>query len=308
MLLTTCVRVCVHTKTTGNPIVTLDMPSRNKDYRFTSHEFMHDNFENLAGALPVICSEISHLEVTTSTMDVAWDLASNGAPDGTVVIADHQSAGRGRHDRTWVSKPAQDILCSVVLRPRVSLAGELLMLAALSVADVAKDFGLDAGIKWPNDVQISGKKLAGVIAESKTGPNPSGDVSVPDERITAVIGIGLNVNFDPASEKEAAPESTSLATALGREVDRRHVFEALMRKLDNHYSSITAGGSIVPAWRERLTTLGREVAIASGKQGEPANLKGLAHDVDSIGRLIVRDENGRDWPVSAGEVTVRSIS
>lgn len=247
------------------------------------------------------------MEMTTSTMDVAWELARDGAPDGTVVIADRQSAGRGRHDRSWVSGQAQDILCSVVLRPRVALAGELLMLAALAAADVAAGFGIDAGIKWPNDVQVSGKKLAGVIAESKTGPESGAQDDSLAEHITAVIGIGLNVNFDPASAIESAPDSTSLATELGRDFDRQDVFQRLMQSLDTHYSSITAGGTVVPVWRERLTTLGREVTIASGKPDEPAELTGLAHDVDSIGRLIVRDENGRDWPVSAGEVTVRSI-
>ncbi len=234
-------------------------------------------------------------------------MARDDAADSTVVIADHQSEGRGRYDRSWVSKKSQDILCSVVLRPRVALAGELLMLAALAAADVASSFGITAGIKWPNDVQVQGKKLAGVIAESVTGPADEA-LAGDDNRITAVIGIGLNVNFDPSSEKEAAPDATSLSTELGRQLDRADVFERLIRSLDTHYSSITAGGSVVPAWREKLTTLGREVTVVGGKPGDTTNLHGLAHDVDSSGRLIVRDENGRDWPVSAGEVTVRDIT
>ncbi|HJP28335.1 MAG TPA: biotin--[acetyl-CoA-carboxylase] ligase, partial [Dehalococcoidia bacterium] len=131
---------------------------------------MENRFEILAGSFSLIGSQISHLDVTASTMDVAWDSARDGAPDGSVIIADHQSAGRGRHDRDWVSKQGQDILCSVVLRPRVALAGELLMIAALAVTDVANGYGIETGIKWPNDVQVAGKKLAGVIAESKTGP------------------------------------------------------------------------------------------------------------------------------------------
>ncbi len=276
---------------------------------------MNQNFENLAGSLSVIGSLITHLEVTTSTMDVAWKLSKAGSPDGTVVIADHQSAGRGRYDRTWVSKQGQDILCSVILRPRVSLAGELLMLAALATADVAEAYGVDAGIKWPNDVQIAGKKLAGVIAESKTGSQPDNhdiwsennkpDMSV--DGITAVIGIGLNVNFDPSKESILAPKSTSLSAELGREVDRTEVFKQLMQTLDTRYAYITAGGSVVPAWRDRLTTLGRKVTIRNGKSDDSKDLRGVAHDVDSIGRLIVRDENGRDWPVSAGEVTVQDI-
>jgi len=270
---------------------------------------MNRSYEKYAGTLSTIGAQITHLDVTTSTMDVAWEMASDGAPDGTVVIADHQSAGRGRHDRSWISKDAQDILCSVILRPRVALAGELLMLAALAAADVTAEFGVDVGIKWPNDVQAGKdrKKLAGVIAESRTGPQSEDDLEETADRITAVIGIGLNVNFDPASAAGSAPDSTSLATELGREIDREDVFQRLMQALDTHYSTITAGGTVVPAWRDRLTTLGREVTIASGKPNDPVELSGLAHDVDSIGRLIVRDENGRDWPVSAGEVTVRDV-
>jgi BirA family biotin operon repressor/biotin-[acetyl-CoA-carboxylase] ligase len=282
---------------------------------------MKPNFEKTAGLFSVVGARINHLDMTTSTMDVAWELARGGAADGTVVIADHQSAGRGRYDRSWVSTQGQDVLCSVVLRPRVALAGELLMLAALAVTDVAESFGIDVGIKWPNDVQVNGKKLAGVIAESVTGPrrgagsdlgeNSSGkseqQSSMDVDRIAAVIGIGLNVNMDPESQKNAAPGSTSLAVELDRTVDRLDVFERLLRSLDSHYAAISAGGTVVPDWRDKLTTLGREITVVGGSPGDSTKLHGLAHDVDSIGRLIVRDENGRDWPVSAGEVTVRDI-
>jgi biotin-(acetyl-CoA carboxylase) ligase len=85
------------------------------------------------------------------------------------------------------------------------------------------------------------------------------------------------------------------------------VFERLLRSLDSHYAAISAGGTVVPDWRDKLTTLGREITVVGGSPGDSTKLHGLAHDVDSIGRLIVRDENGRDWPVSAGEVTVRDI-
>jgi biotin-(acetyl-CoA carboxylase) ligase len=99
------------------------------------------------------------------------------------------------------------------------------------------------------------------------------------------------VNFDPSTEPDAAPESTSLSRELGRVVDRKEVFLELMRALESGYSAITSGDSIVPKWRNRLTTLGREVTIASGMPGDSIDLQGVAHDVDSIGRLIVRDEN-----------------
>lgn len=285
---------------------------------------MKSDFESLArqthGPGRTVGSVIRHFATVTSTMDVAWDLANEGAVDGTVVVADHQTAGRGRFDRSWVSDSARDILCSVVLRPRVSVAGELLMLAALAVVDVAQAFGIEAGIKWPNDVQVAGKKLAGVIAESVTGPATSeagvGAGAGPDvdpvqdigpEHILTVIGIGLNVNFDFSKYPDAAHMPTSINAELGREVDRLAVFDKLLQALGRHYLELLAGGSVLPAWREKLTTLGRTVTVASGDQKTSTNLVGLAHDIDSSGRLIVRDADGRDWPVSAGEVTVQNI-
>ena len=245
-----------------------------------------------------------------STMDLAWEMAREGAPDGTVIIADEQSAGRGRYKRSWISEGAEDILCSIVLKPRLSLVPELLMVAALACVDVTENYGLTSGLKWPNDVQINGRKLAGVIAESKY------EYQLTDEwnsrqpaigSVIAVIGIGLNVNLNPMDHTEISGISTSLSVELDRTVDRAEVFETLIHSVDRHYSYILSGGTVLPAWREKLTTLGREVTVAQGEPGSLPELNGLAMDVDSIGRLIVRDENQRDWPVSSGEVTIREI-
>ena len=245
-----------------------------------------------------------------STMDLAWEMAREGAPDGTVIIADEQSAGRGRYKRSWISEGAEDILCSIVLKPRLSLVPELLMVAALACVDVTENYGLTSGLKWPNDVQINGRKLAGVIAESKYEYQLTGEWNSHQPAIgsvIAVIGIGLNVNLNPMDHTEISGISTSLSVELDRTVDRAEVFETLIHSVDRHYSYILSGGTVLPAWREKLTTLGREVTVAQGEPGSLPELNGLAMDVDSIGRLIVRDENQRDWPVSSGEVTIREI-
>ena len=275
---------------------------------------MSENFENLSGSLGLIGCEIIHIDQTTSTMEDAWGLVITGAPEGAVVIADVQSDGRGRHGRKWVSKKSHDILCSVILRPRVSLASELLMVAALAVTDVANSYGLKSGIKWPNDIQVSGKKLAGVIAESKTGPDIAAENSIPVvadtvhlDHITAVIGIGLNVNFDPSTETHSAPFATSLASELGANLDRSEVFQKLLIALDAHYSKIIAGDTVLQLWRNQLTTLGHKVTVVSGNSVEKNTLVGTALDVDATGRLIVQDDYGKDWHVAAGEVTVTSI-
>ncbi len=250
-----------------------------------------------------------------STMDLAWEMARGGTPEGTVIIADEQSAGRGRYKRSWISEGAEDILCSIVLKPRLSLVPELLMIAALACVDVTENYGLTSGLKWPNDVQINGRKLAGVLAESITGTG-SANYTVPSSisrsdseptGVIAVIGIGLNVNLNPVDHTEIRGISTSLSVELDRTVDRAEVFETLIHSVDRHYSYIWSGGTVLPAWREKLTTLGREVTVAHNKFGSLPELNGLAMDVDSIGRLIVRDENQRDWPVSSGEVTIREI-
>ncbi len=277
---------------------------------------MKNDFEGFAGTFRdsgrIVGLKIHHFTTVTSTMDVAWDLAKKGVVEGTVVVADHQSVGRGRFDRSWVSREGRDILCSIVLRPRVSLASELLMLAALAVVEVAESFGIHAGIKWPNDVEVAGKKLAGVIAESVSGPEVLGsrtalDVGSAPEHLVAVIGIGLNVNSGRSDYADAGLNPTSLSTELGKRIDRLMVFDKLLRSIDKHYSELSAGGSVVSAWRKKLTTLGRMVTIVSKNAGRTTKLHGLAHDVDSVGRLIVRDADGRDWPVAAGEVTVQEI-
>ena len=108
-------------------------------------------YEGLEGSFHTVGNVVRYLPVTTSTMDVAWDLAVNGAPDGTFIVTDHQTSGRGRHARGWVSEVGEDVLCSVVLRPRVALAGELLMIAALAVVEGGRPFiiGPLVALLWP---------------------------------------------------------------------------------------------------------------------------------------------------------------
>jgi biotin-(acetyl-CoA carboxylase) ligase len=168
---------------------------------------------------------------------------------------------------------------------------------------------------------VAGKKLAGVIAESVYGPvaherdqsnDPGPDCESQDqnaaEHVLAVIGIGLNVNFNLTGYEGTMPDPTSISAELGGQVDRVVVLKRLLRSLDGHYSELSAGGTIVPAWRAKLTTLGKMVTITSGSPGGSTKMHGLAHDVDSIGRLIVRDADGRNWPVSAGEATLQDTS
>lgn len=225
-----------------------------------------------------------------STMDEARRAGLDGEPEGLVVLADAQTAGRGRMDRSWVSPPGRDLLLSVLFRPPPAAAPQLPMLAGLAVAQTLDALAIRRpALKWPNDVRIGGKKIAGVLSEMEHGPAGS----------FAVVGIGLNVNMDPAAAPEIAGIATSLRAVNGRDAVRRDVLLLLLGELDSLYARVRAGESLVGPWSERLETLGRQVVVKWG--GE--TVRGLAEGVDEQGRLLVRDHTGRLRELPAGEVT-----
>jgi BirA family biotin operon repressor/biotin-[acetyl-CoA-carboxylase] ligase len=268
-----------------------------------------DNFESLSGHFHVVGSSIQHKESTDSTMNDAWELATDQGTHGAVVVADHQTQGRGRHAREWVSARADDILVSIVMKVRPAIAHELLMISSLAVLNVVDAHGIKGSIKWPNDVQVDGKKIAGVIAESRTVVDSDGaDSRSPITSVlNVVVGIGLNVNSMHESTSDAKFEATSLRSELGRAVDRSEAFSQLLSSLDNFYRRIDSGESVVSEWASRITTIGRKVTVADVVNPDRDYISGTAVDIDPLGRLIVRDESGRDWPVSGGEVTVVDI-
>ncbi len=228
-----------------------------------------------------------------STMDEARRAGLDGEPEGLVVLADAQTAGRGRMDRSWVSPPGRDLLLSVLFRPPPAAAPQLPMLAGLAVAQTLDALAIRRpALKWPNDVRIGGKKIAGVLSEMEHGPAGS----------FAVVGIGLNVNMDPAAAPEIAGIATSLRAVNGRDAVRRDVLLLLLQELDSLYARVRAGESLVGPWSERLETLGRQVVVKWG--GE--TVRGLAEGVDEQGRLLVRDHTGRLRELPAGEVTFQA--
>jgi BirA family transcriptional regulator, biotin operon repressor / biotin---[acetyl-CoA-carboxylase] ligase len=212
-----------------------------------------------------------HFRLTDSTNARARELASGGAPHGTVVTADEQSAGRGRQGRTWTAPAGRALLCSVVIRDPPRL---LPLAAGVAVAEVA---GADAQIKWPNDVLLGGRKVAGILVEARL-----------QER-WAVVGIGLNV----AVRKADFPvELRDRAGTLGLEPSAiEPTLDALLRALERSL----AGGSdaVLEALRRRDALLGREV-----RWGGRA---GIGAGIDDDGRLVVRTESGQVG-LDAGEV------
>jgi BirA family transcriptional regulator, biotin operon repressor / biotin---[acetyl-CoA-carboxylase] ligase len=213
-----------------------------------------------------------HLRATTSTNDRARDLAEAGAPHGTLVTAAEQTAGRGRQGRTWTAPPGSALLLSVVLRDPPAL---LPLAAALAVAEVA---GARAQIKWPNDVLLDGRKVAGILAEGR-----------PQDG-WAVLGIGLNVAL---RIEDLPPELHDTAGTLGLEpADLEPTLERLLAGLERTLALDEE--TVLEAYRARDALRGREVSWATGR--------GRAAGIDGEGRLVVELREGGRTALSAGEV------
>ena len=210
-----------------------------------------------------------------------------------MVLAGRQTAGRGRLGRFWIS-PRGGLYLTVVLRPSAEHLKSLVIIAALAVARAIEGLaGLQTSLKWPNDVLVAGRKIAGILSESElVGENVS----------HALVGIGVNVNADMAAYPETAPLATSVMTELGREVSREALAARLLNEFETLYLAAQAGKPMDEEWRARLGMLGKEVRVRFGEQVE----EGLAEDVDSDGNLILRRADGSRATIAAGDVTLRS--
>lgn len=226
-------------------------------------------------------------------MDVAKRAARDGAPEGTIVVADEQTAGRGRLQRQWLSPPGSGIALSIILRPSLAHLRRLTMVASLAAVHAIQEVtGLEARIKWPNDVLLRGRKVCGILIDS----------DLQGEKVeAAIIGLGLNVNLEPASFPEIADTATSLSAELGREVSRLEVLRSLLVQVEKYYKALLSGESLHKEWKGRLDTLGKWVRVlASGHTEE-----GEASSVDADGSLILRRADGTLVTIISGDVTLR---
>ena len=242
-----------------------------------------------------IGSEILHYAEVASTNTLAMDLAQKGAVDGTVVIAETQTGGKGRLGRSWTS-PTGNLYVSVVLRPAVpiSKAPLITLMGAVAVASgLRRHCGVPVGIKWPNDILLSGKKVSGLLTEMS---------AEPDRIRHIVLGIGVNVNMDSkALQPDVRRISTTLAAATGKRVDRTALLRTLLAELDLWYHRfLHDDGSVLAAWKELNVTLGHRVAVEGGS----GKLEGSAQGVDAEGRLILKLDDGTLRQVAAGDVTI----
>ncbi len=228
----------------------------------------------------------------TSTMEVARREVQRGAVEGTAIITEEQTKGRGRVRRPWLS-PKGNIALSVILYPDAAHLSSLIMLASLAVIHSIKTVtGLKPGIKWPNDVLINGRKACGILIESEVRGN------MVDY---AIIGIGINANLKSSEFPEISQTATSLSSELGREVSRLDVVRHLLVKLERLYLIVQAGGSIYEEWRDNLLTLDRQIQVTWGE----TVYQGIAESVARDGSLLLRQSDGTLTKIVAGDVTLR---
>lgn len=240
---------------------------------------------------------------TGSTNDDLLVAAGAGAPEGVVLVADHQTAGRGRVDRTWIAPAGSSLLFSVLFRPDLAADETHLLLTALALA-AADTCGEVAGVvpelKWPNDLVIGDRKLAGVLAETV----------VAEGRVEAVVvGMGLNVDWPAELPESLAAIATSLRhqVTADRDLDREHLLVRLLRRLDDRYRDLHSPGGVerlVEEARRRTAWIGERVRVQLADE----IIEGTATDVTAAGRLVVETEDGRREVTTGDVVHLRSAA
>jgi len=262
---------------------------------------------------------LQYTPTVPSTNTLAMDMARTGLEEGVVILTDCQTAGKGRQGRQWIDTAGCNVISSIVLYPQCQLQ-QLVMVASLSVvAAIADTTGISATIKWPNDVLIGERKVAGILIETRTDRNG---------HLVAVIGIGVNVNSrfrdlsagEGAHDRSEVASSTLTARAISlREVcnqpiSRELLLAHLLRHLETRYFALQAEArqdlttetpvarTIHEQWRNQLSTLGRTIQVRQGT----TLLCGVAEDVNEHGELLLRCRSGERICITWGDVHVLS--
>lgn len=231
-----------------------------------------------------------YFDSVDSTNDIAQDWLRAGTDSLSLVIADEQRKGRGRRGRIWYTPPHVALALSVVLKPDIQFAPRASMIGALAVYDLCHYLNIEnIGIKWPNDVQINGKKVSGILPEA---------VWDNDKLLGLVLGMGVNVRNQ--FEGELVDIATSLSHETTAKINRVELVAYLMQQIDYWYSLI-AKDDLHHAWKSRLTTLGQNVEVT----GANLRIVGQAVDIDSNGGLLIKTADGSIQTVLAGDVSLR---
>ena len=231
-----------------------------------------------------------------STMEAARELAEGGVGEGTIAIADEQTAGRGRLDRTWWAAQGTSLLFTLVLHPRLAprRAQRLTMICSLAVCDAIEAVtGLAARVKWPNDVLLRKRKVCGILTE----------LGLSGQELSyALVGVGINVNVDFATAPPLMVPATSLMVEVGHPVSRVDLLNRVLAGLEQRYEALQAGWSFHDEWAERLATIGQGVVASAGRE----RWQGTALGVDQDGALLIQLPDGTVQRVLAGDVTLRA--
>lgn len=242
-------------------------------------------------------SQIHLYGIVRSTNGLAKEMATQGAPEGTLLVAEEQTAGRGRMDRQWVSPGYVNLLFSCLLRP--SLQAEdvfaLTMVLALAAIDgIRGRTGVKARIKWPNDIYAEQKKLGGILTE----------FSVKGQDVAwVVLGLGLNVNWRPAETSGLLYPATSLSEETGERIPRLPLLAAILKEFEVEYRKLLKGEreTFYERWNACSMILGHQVEIV----GMDGRVKGIASRIDRTGALILLDDHNREMKILCGDVSLR---
>lgn len=225
-----------------------------------------------------------------STQNIAMAWLADRTESGAVVIADEQTAGRGRYGRKWHTPPGVAIAISIILYPPVEALPQITMLGAVAIAELLRGLGVeDVRIKWPNDVRLSGKKVCGVLPEA---------VWDGDELRGVSLGLGINIRND-FSGTEFEDTATTIESALNRQVDRAGLIKILLDRID-YWMDHLGTDSLYNTWKSQLSIIGEQVNIGS----DGGIVSGIVEDVDSDGALLVRDSKGELQRVLAGDIAL----
>ncbi len=273
---------------------------RNRGYRLSDSTEVYNEAE-LKGAIHTkkAGKSLFFFDEVDSTNNKARQLAEAGAPDGTLVVAETQRAGKGRRGRQWVSPKGSGIWMSLALRPDImpDRASMLTLVAALSVAMGIKTVtGLNAEIKWPNDIVINGKKVCGILTEMSTEMNEINHV---------VVGIGINANMQEFPE-DIRMVATSLVIEGGQPVNRSELVNAVLMAWEQYYEIYLQTAdmtNLIQTYNERLVNRNGQVVVLAPEGSWP----GISLGIDTIGQLQVEKEDRTVVAVMSGEVSVRGI-
>ena len=241
-------------------------------------------------------SDIVYFKETDSTNTRAKELATQGAPEGTLVVSEAQTEGRGRKGRDWFSPPGSGVYVSLILRPTVppSEAPKITLLTAVVMAETLLSLTqLRVRIKWPNDILVNGKKIAGILTEMST------DMDAIDY---VVVGLGLNVDT-PRFPHDIREKATSIFIETGTHFSRVKLIKAYLKWYEQYYQIFKGIGfdPILKRWKELADIIGKRIVVEMIDQ----TLTGEVQDIDSDGFLVLRDEEGKSIRIVSGDITLR---